>query len=62
MSARIHLLFYYIGIAIIFLSHIYMLTMSTMTTKVIRVHAIVNILAALFIAYYFMNREGFIKF
>lgn len=55
-----HLILYYIGILIVFITHIYMLaTAKDMEDKV---HSIVNLFAALCIAYYFMNKEGFIKF
>jgi len=52
-----HLLAYYIGIAIVFLTHIYLFLGGRMTA-----HAGLNLAAAVLIAYYFMNKEGFIKF
>lgn len=59
---NIHLFFYYLGIAIVFITHIYMLMKPSMNMKQMQMHAIINLVAALFIAYYFMNKEGFIKF
>jgi hypothetical protein len=52
-----HLLAYYIGIAIVFASHIYLIVKGGITA-----HAGINLLGASLIAYYFMNKEGFIKF
>jgi hypothetical protein len=54
---NIHLIFYYIGISIIIMSHLYMLTVPSMQS-----HALLNLAAAGCIAYYFMNKEGFIRF
>ena len=52
-----HLLAYYIGIAIVFTSHIYLIVKGGITA-----HAGINLLGGALIAYYFMNKEGFIKF
>ena len=60
-----HLILYYIGISIVFASHIFMLVAETsmlIKTSNIQAHAAANIVAGCFIAYYFMNKEGFIKF
>jgi hypothetical protein len=54
----IHLIFYYIGILIVFVTHIAMLRSSPAA----RAHALTNLFAACCIAYYFMNKEGFIRF
>ncbi len=55
---NVHLLAYFIGIAIIFFSHAYMLVkMPSM-----RDHSILNLVAGACIAYYFMHREGYIRF
>lgn len=58
-----HLVLYYIGIFIIFATHIYMLGfMQSMERKGIIGHAVINIIAGCMIAYYFMNKEGIISF
>jgi hypothetical protein len=54
----LHLVFYFIGIFIVFASHIMMLGGS----PGMRNHAILNLFAATGIAYYFMNKEGYIHF
>lgn len=53
-----HLILYYIGICIIFASHLFMLIQN----PILFGHALLNIVAAMFIAYYFLHREGYIKF
>jgi len=54
----VHLISYYVGISIIFLTHMFMLVqMPSM-----RMHSIINLFGAVMIAYYFMSREKFIKF
>lgn len=57
----IHLLSYYVGIFIVFATHLYMLftKSSDMMTKQ---HAYINLFAAIMIAYYFMHKENYIKF
>lgn len=56
----LHLVSYYIGILIVFVTHVYMLLDKPSTT--VLWHSVINIVAALMIAYYFMNKEGFIQF
>ena len=53
----IHLIFYYIGIAIVFFSHFSMLLKGPLMNP----HAILNLFGAGCIAYYFMNKEGYIR-
>ena len=53
----IHLILYFIGISIVLLSHLLMLQIPAA-----RSHALVNLFAAACIAYYFMNKEGYIHF
>lgn len=60
---RLEYVLYYIGIAIVFLTHIAMLIKPTMfmrSVKEIRAHAILNLLGASFIAYYFMKTNGYL--
>jgi hypothetical protein len=57
----IHLVSYYIGIFIVFLSNIYVLVYKP-SYKMMIYNAYLNILGALLIAYYFMHKERFIKF
>ena len=54
----LHLIAYFIGIAIVFFSHIYMMIYNPEMMN----HSFVNIVAVLLIAYYFMHKEGYIKF
>jgi hypothetical protein len=60
----LHLISYYVGIFVVFASHIYLLTMSNnaVSSDMMQMHSYANIMAASLIAYYFMNKEGFIKF
>jgi hypothetical protein len=53
-----HLIFYFLGIAIVFVSHGLMLAYS----PAMRTHSLINLFAATCIAYYFMHREGYIRF
>ena len=57
----VHLISYYVGIVIVFVTHIYML-FSPMSPSIMQSHAIINIFAALCIAYYFMYKEKYITF
>lgn len=57
-----HLLAYYIGILIIFGSHIYILMYPDMPIMNMTTHSYANIFAAILIAYYFMYKESFIAF
>lgn len=57
-----HLVFYYIGIFIIFATHLYMVGfVNKMERKEVIGHSVINLIAGLMIAYYFMNKEGFIS-
>lgn len=57
-----HLICYFIGIALIFGSHVYMLAYPSNPIISMEQHAYVNILGAILIAYYFMHKENYIKF
>ena len=57
---NLHLISYYIGIIIVFFSHIY--TLLHNPSDMMKYHSYGNILAVFLIAYYFMNKENFIKF
>ena len=56
---NLHLIAYYIGILVIFITHLLMLKSNSPD---MRSHAVVNLVAGSLIAYYFMHREGFIRF
>ena len=49
-----HLIAYYIGIAIVFITHFFMLYEPKM-----KLHAFINLVGAFLIAYYFMDKEYF---
>ncbi len=57
-----HLIAYYVGILIIFITHIYMLADSQVVMMSAKEHAVANLLAGAMVAYYFMNRERYINF
>lgn len=57
----IHLISYYIGISIVFFTNLYIL-FNLPSPKTISYYAYVNLLGAVFIAYYFMYKEEFIDF
>jgi len=63
---NIHLIAYYIGIFVIFASHIYLLFIGTkreaIRPKVMKQHSYINIVAGVLIAYYFMHKEHMIRF
>ena len=49
-----HLVAYFIGIAIVFFSHLYMLFTGS-PSKELKMHCYANLVASALIAYYFMN-------
>jgi hypothetical protein len=54
-----HLTSYYIGISIVFVTHIFLL----LTKNSVPVgHSLINLLAGILIAYYFTNKEEIINF
>ena len=57
-----HLLAYYIGILIVFGSHVYMLYKPNEMIMTQPQHIYANLAGALAIAYYFMYKENFIQF
>lgn len=58
-----HLISYYIGIVIVFVSHVYSIVYKDNPLQITMTqHSYANILAVALIAYYFMNKEGFIQF
>ena len=57
-----HLIAYYIGIFIVFGSHIYMLLKPNEMIMTQPQHIYANLAEALAIAYYFMYKENFISF
>lgn len=60
MELDLHLISYYIGIFIVFFSHVYVLL--NKPSYMMQVHSYINIVGALMIAYYFMHKENFIHF
>jgi hypothetical protein len=56
----VHLILYYIGISIVFVTHVLMLV--TSENPKMKMHAVINVVAGLFIAYYFMAKEKYITF
>ena len=56
-----HIISYYIGILIIFLSHVLMLISPKSVCKTetkAKIHAVMNIVGMILVAYYFMYKEG----
>jgi len=58
----IHLIAYYLGIFVVFASHVFSLLYPKQKLVSMEVHCYLNILAAVLIAYYFMWREKYIAF
>jgi hypothetical protein len=59
-----HLIAYYVGIFTVFASHAFMLykPQDAMKLMTMEQYSYLNITAVVLIAYYFANKEGFIKF
>jgi hypothetical protein len=58
---ELHLMAYYIGIIIIFATHLRMLMAGGFNANMTTSHAVINLIAGSLIAYYFMNKENMIK-
>lgn len=50
--------YFYIGMVIIFATHIYMLFNPEMNNISGRIHALINLMAAFFLVYYFMFKQA----
>jgi hypothetical protein len=57
-----HLLAYYIGITVVFASHLAMALFPKKKLVSMPMHVYGNLVAAMLIAYYFMHKEGYIQF
>jgi hypothetical protein len=58
-----HLISYYIGIFIVFTSHMYQVIYPMNPYHItMQQHSYINLLAVLLIAYYFLNKEHYISF
>jgi hypothetical protein len=58
-----HIISYYVGIFVILSTHLYLLSIqNVMPAKDMHIHSYINLVAALMIAYYFLNKEKFIEF
>lgn len=55
-----HLLAYFVGIFIVFASHIN--TLLNVVPTDMKTHSYINLVAAMLIAFYFLNKEQYIKF
>ena len=57
-----HLISYYIGILIIFMVNLYLLINPEQKMMSVRQYAMMNLVGAMFIAYYFLEKEKKIDF